>query len=65
MAEAFGQFQYPTPPLHLTQSDLENVLQHVRVAGPGTTNPGELLTSDTTPLTHDQAQALAIDLSPQ
>ncbi|MCP9213073.1 site-specific integrase [Streptomyces sp. NEAU-Y11] len=49
--------------VHLTQSDLENVLQHVWVAGPGTTHPGELLTSDTTPLTHEQAQALAVDLS--
>lgn len=49
--------------VHLTQSDLDNVLQHVWVAGPGTTHPGELLTSDTTPITHEQAQALAIDLS--
>ncbi|MEU2778409.1 site-specific integrase [Streptomyces sp. NPDC007162] len=51
--------------VHLTQSDLENVLQHVWVAGPGTARPGELLTSDTTPLTPGQAQALAIDLSPR
>ncbi|CAM5620946.1 tyrosine-type recombinase/integrase [Streptomyces canus] len=49
--------------VHLTQSDLDNVHQHVWVAGPGTTHPGELLTSDTTALTHEQAQALAIDLS--
>ncbi|MEW9514949.1 tyrosine-type recombinase/integrase [Streptomyces bacillaris] len=49
--------------VHLTQSDLENVLQHVWVTGPGTAAPGELLTSDTTPLTREQAQALAIDLS--
>jgi integrase len=49
--------------VHLTQSDLENVLQHVWVAGPGTANPGELLTGDLAPLTRDQAQALAIDLS--
>lgn len=49
--------------VHLTSSDLENVLQHVWVAGPGTDSPGELLTSDTTPLTREQAQALAIDLS--
>ncbi|MEC4019304.1 hypothetical protein [Streptomyces sp. H27-D2] len=61
--ELFGEFQYPTAPLHLTQSDLDNVLQHVWVAGPGTANPGEPLTSDTTPLTREQAQALAIDLS--
>ncbi|MFD3781705.1 hypothetical protein [Streptomyces sp. NPDC058612] len=33
------------------------------VAGPGTAHPGALLTSDTTPLTREKAQALAIDLS--
>ncbi|MFD6493264.1 tyrosine-type recombinase/integrase [Streptomyces sp. NPDC060188] len=49
--------------VHLTSSDLENVLQHVWVAGPGAAQPGELLAGDTTPLTRQQAQALAIDLS--
>ncbi|MDN5931740.1 MAG: site-specific integrase, partial [Pseudonocardia sp.] len=49
--------------VHLTQSDLEDVLQHVWVAGPGTATPGELLTEAATPLTREQAQALAIDLS--
>ena len=49
--------------VHLTHSDLEDVLQHVWVAGPGTANPGELLTGERTPLTREQAQALAIDLS--
>ncbi|WP_258314838.1 tyrosine-type recombinase/integrase [Streptomyces sp. Act143] len=49
--------------VHLTQPDLDNVLQHVWVAGPGTAHPGELLPSDITPLTREQAQALAIDLS--
>jgi integrase len=49
--------------VHLSNSDLEHVLQQVWVAGPGTANPGELLTSDTTPMTREQAQALAIDLS--
>ncbi|MFF2331678.1 MULTISPECIES: tyrosine-type recombinase/integrase [unclassified Streptomyces] len=29
--------------VYLTQSDLDNVLQHVWVAGPGTAHPGELL----------------------
>lgn len=48
---------------HLTQSDLEDVLQHVWVAGPGTARPGELLTEPTTPLTREQAQAIAVDLS--
>jgi integrase len=49
--------------VHLTSSDLENVLQHVWVAGPGTAQPGELLAGDAAPLTREQAQALAIDLS--
>jgi integrase len=49
--------------VHLSNSDLEDVLQQVWVAGPGTANPGELLTSDTSPMTREQAQALAIDLS--
>jgi integrase len=48
--------------IHLTHSDLEDVLQQVWVTGPGTANPGELLT-DTAPMTREQAQALAIDLS--
>jgi hypothetical protein len=48
--------------IHLSHSDLEDVLQQVWVTGPGTANPGELLT-DTTPMTREQAQALAIDLS--
>ena len=49
--------------VHLSNSDLEQVLQQVWVAGPGTTNPGELLTSELTPMTREQAQALVIDLS--
>ena len=49
--------------VHLSNSDLEDVLQQVWVAGPGTANPGELLTGDTSPRTREQAQALAIDLS--
>jgi hypothetical protein len=50
--------------VHLAHSDLEQVLQHVWVAGPGTANPGEHLADGaTTPLTRQQAQALAIDLS--
>ncbi|WP_326786923.1 tyrosine-type recombinase/integrase [Streptomyces sp. NBC_00151] len=49
--------------VHLTSSDLENVLQHVWVAGPGAAQPGELLAGESTPLTREQAQALAIDLS--
>jgi integrase len=49
--------------IHLAQSDLEDVLQQVWVAGPGTASPGELLTGEAAPLTREQAQALAIDLS--
>ena len=49
--------------VHLSHTDLEQVLQQVWVAGPGAANPGELLTTETNPLTRQQAQALAIDLS--
>ena len=40
---------------HLSHSDLENVLQHVWVAGPGTASPGELLAGEAAPLTREQA----------
>ena len=50
--------------VHLSNSDLEDVLQQVWVTGPGAASPGELLTSGTiTPMTREQAQGLAIDLS--
>jgi len=50
--------------VHLSHSDLENVLQHVWVAGPGTANPGELLAGESAaPLTREQAQAIAVDLA--
>ncbi|MDI5962568.1 tyrosine-type recombinase/integrase [Streptantibioticus silvisoli] len=49
--------------VHLTSDDLENVLQHVWVTGPGTAQPGELLAGETAPLTRERAQALAIDLA--
>ncbi|WP_406515023.1 site-specific integrase [Streptomyces sp. NBC_00873] len=48
--------------VHLAQSDLESVLQHVWVAGPGAANPGEILTDDLTPLNQEHAMAIAIDL---
>jgi hypothetical protein len=35
----------------------------VWVAGPGTPGPGTLLSGPATPITRQQAQALAIDLS--
>jgi len=49
--------------IHLTQTDLEDVLQHVWVAGPGAARPGELISGPADPLSPGQAQALAIDLS--
>ncbi len=49
--------------IQLSHSDLEDVLQHVWVAGPGTPSPGTLLSGPATPITREQAQALAIDLS--
>ena len=49
--------------IHLTSSDLDDVLRHVWVAGPGAANPGELLAGGTAPMTAAHAQALAIDLS--
>ncbi|MGH8921825.1 MAG: tyrosine-type recombinase/integrase, partial [Actinomycetes bacterium] len=49
--------------VHLSHTDLEQVLHQVWVTGPGTANPGELLTTDTDPITPEHAQAMAIDLS--
>ena len=49
--------------IQLSHSDLEDVLQHVWVAGPGTASPGKLLSGPAAPLTREQAQALAVDLS--
>ena len=44
-------------------SEIEDILQHVWVAGPGAANPGELLSSHVTPMNRLQAEALALDLS--
>jgi hypothetical protein len=49
--------------VHLAQSDLEDILQQVWGAGPGSATPGELLTGTGDPLTREQALALAVDLS--
>jgi len=49
--------------VHLSHSDLENVLQHVWVSRPGTASPGELLAGTAAPLSQAEAQALAVDLS--
>ncbi|MFD2692024.1 DUF6262 family protein [Streptomyces phyllanthi] len=47
----------------ITNSDLEDVLNTVWVAGPGASNPGELLSGDTTPMGRETALALALGLS--
>lgn len=44
-------------------SEIEDVLQHVWVAGPGAPTPGELLSSPAQPMDRIQAEALALDLS--
>ena len=49
--------------IHLSSTDLEDVLNRVWVAGPGAANPGELLSGRHAPITAGHAQALAIDLS--
>ena len=46
-------------------SEIEDVLQHVWVAGPGAPRPGELLTDGVTRMNRQQAEALVIDLSCQ
>jgi integrase len=48
---------------HVQHSDLDDYLSAVWVAGPGTVNPGQLLFTDTTPLSREEAVALALDLS--
>jgi hypothetical protein len=49
--------------IQLSHFDLEDVLQHVWVGRPGTPSPSTQLSGPATPLTREQAQALAIDLS--
>ena len=49
--------------VHLSHSDLEDVLQYVWVAGPGAARPGELISGPAAPLSRKQARALAVDLS--
>jgi hypothetical protein len=44
-------------------SEIEDVLQHVWVAGAGAANPGQLLSEPTEALTREQAMAIAVDLS--
>jgi integrase len=47
----------------VAHSDLEDVLQAVWVAGPGSANPGKLLSGGLTPMGREEALALALDLS--
>ncbi len=47
----------------ITTSEIEDVLQHIWVAGPGAEHPGELLSAPAAPLGQQHAQSLAIDLS--
>jgi integrase len=47
----------------VAMSEVEDILQHVWVAGPGSARPGELLSTGTTGMTQEEAQVLAIDLS--
>lgn len=43
-------------------SEIDDVLHHVWVAGPGAARPGKLLSEGVTPLPPEQAHALALDL---
>jgi len=43
--------------------EIDDILHHVWVAGPGAPSPGELLSSGITPLTREEAQALVLDLN--
>lgn len=44
-------------------SEIEDVLQHVWVAGPGAPGPGQLLSNATTAMSRAQAEALAVNLA--
>ena len=44
-------------------SEIEDILQHIWVAGPAAANPGELLSAPAAPMDRSQAEALMIDLS--
>jgi hypothetical protein len=47
----------------VSHSDLDDLLSAVWVAGPGSVNPGQMLSSTTTPVSRQEAMALALDLS--
>ncbi|USA01102.1 tyrosine-type recombinase/integrase [Streptomyces lydicamycinicus] len=48
---------------HVQNTELDDYLSAVWVAGPGAANPGELLSNETSPLSRAEAVALALDLS--
>jgi hypothetical protein len=43
-------------------SEIDDVLQHVWVAGPGAPRPGEVLSAPVVPIPAERARALALDL---
>jgi integrase len=47
----------------VSHSDLDDLLNAVWVAGPGSASPGDLLSSTTTAISRQEAMALAVDLS--
>ncbi|WP_413116064.1 tyrosine-type recombinase/integrase [Streptomyces sp. CY1] len=49
--------------VHVSHSDLEEILHHVWVAGPGSAKPGEILSEGITAMDREQAMAMAVDLS--
>ncbi|MFI7132232.1 tyrosine-type recombinase/integrase [Nonomuraea sp. NPDC050153] len=49
--------------VHLSGSDLDDVLSRVWVAGPGSENPGELLNELPAPLSREAAEAMAVNIS--
>jgi hypothetical protein len=49
----------------VARSEIEDILRHVWVAGPGAPRSGELLSDGVTRMNRQQAEALVIDLSYQ
>ncbi|MEE1943097.1 hypothetical protein V1L54_27450 [Streptomyces sp. TRM 70361] len=47
----------------VASSEIEDVLHHVWVAGPGSAHPGKLLTSPSQGMSREAARAMAVDLS--
>ncbi|MFF8036298.1 tyrosine-type recombinase/integrase [Streptomyces sp. NPDC016626] len=47
----------------VASSEIEDILHHVWVAGPGSAHPGKLLTSPSQGMSREAARAMAVDLS--